>query len=286
MKVTKIDLVMWTKNGAAFLPYVLKLIEVFIPRESVHKRILIDDKSVDETRKIGLDFGWSVYNSEGKGIVDAANTALKYVESEYFASFEQDILLSPDWWPTVPELLIKSKSSVASGIRVPTYPLYLRKFIEHRESKRINNLAEADPFNYGKTLDNTIYETDAIRTIGGFPKIPKEFQCMLDNVLAQRIHNAGYKWIVNYRVKSLHIRHSLKDELDHNFWYGQSEDFVFYYLTRKYPSIPKRQRLLFWSFVFGFKTALETRSPQSIYLGSILQLAELRGLISSRKKTH
>ncbi len=284
MRGIKIDLVMWTKNGAVFLPHVLKLIELFIPRESIHKRILIDDKSVDNTRKIGLDFGWSVHSNDGNGIVDAANTALKYVESEFFASFEQDILLSPYWWPKVPKLLIKNNISVASGIRIPTYPLYLRKFIEQRETGRISNTGDADPFSYGKTLDNTIYETDAIKTIGGFPKIPKRYQCMLDNVLAQRMYDAGFKWAVDYSVKSLHIRYSLKDELDHNFWYGQSEDFVFYYLTKKYPSISKRQRLLLWSLIGGFKTALETRLPQSIYLGSILQMAELRGLISSRKK--
>ena len=109
---------------------------------------------------------------------------------------------------------------------------------------------------------------------------------MLDNTLAQRIYDKGFKWKVDLNAKSLHIRKDFRDELRHNYWYGESEDFIFYYLTGKYPSIRTRLKLFLYSFVGGAKAAFEMNSPQLIYMCPLLQLAELEGLISDRKTGH
>jgi glycosyltransferase involved in cell wall biosynthesis len=92
--IGKVDLVMWTKNGQATLPTVLKQIAKVIPSEFVNKKIISDDGSTDYTVEIAKSFGWSVFSNEGQGISDGANTALKHVESEYFISFEQDLILN------------------------------------------------------------------------------------------------------------------------------------------------------------------------------------------------
>jgi len=45
-------MVMWTKNGAQTLPFVLKRIGEVIPDRFVNEKIIVDDRSTDETRKI------------------------------------------------------------------------------------------------------------------------------------------------------------------------------------------------------------------------------------------
>jgi glycosyltransferase involved in cell wall biosynthesis len=101
----KVDLVMWTKNGEKTLPLVLNRVNEVIPSEAINRKILVDDHSVDYTQDIADLFGWNIVFNEGKGISDGANTALKNVETEYFISFEQDLLLSRDWWSKIPPYL-------------------------------------------------------------------------------------------------------------------------------------------------------------------------------------
>jgi hypothetical protein len=48
--IDKVDLVMWTKNGAETLPLVLKRISGVMPSEFVNKRTIVDDRSADDTR--------------------------------------------------------------------------------------------------------------------------------------------------------------------------------------------------------------------------------------------
>jgi glycosyltransferase involved in cell wall biosynthesis len=123
----KVDVVMWTKNGAQTLPFVLKRIGEVIPGRFVNEKIMVDDRSTDETRKIAESFGWTVVFNEGRGISDGANTALKHVESEWFISFEQDLLLARDWWYNILKALENSKVAVASGLRFADKPGGVRK---------------------------------------------------------------------------------------------------------------------------------------------------------------
>ena len=67
-------------------------------------------------------FGWTVAFNEGKGISDGANTALKRVESKWFISFEQDLILARDWWNKIPKALENPKVAAASGMRFADKP--------------------------------------------------------------------------------------------------------------------------------------------------------------------
>ena len=73
--IGKVDLVMWTKNGAQTISAVLQQINEVIPKEFVDKKIIVDDESSDDTRSIACSFGWSVIPNKGQGISDGANTA-------------------------------------------------------------------------------------------------------------------------------------------------------------------------------------------------------------------
>jgi glycosyltransferase involved in cell wall biosynthesis len=89
---------MWTFNGEKTLPAVLSRINQVVPKDRVNQKFIVDDRSKDNTVAIAKQLGWNVVRNEGKGISDGANTALKHVETEYFCSFEQDIILAPQWW--------------------------------------------------------------------------------------------------------------------------------------------------------------------------------------------
>jgi glycosyltransferase involved in cell wall biosynthesis len=210
---------MWTKNGSRTLPLVLKKIEEVIPQHLVQNKILVDDHSVDNTREIAESFGWWVIPNEGKGISDGANTALKHVKSEFFISFEQDLLLAKEWWEKVPKLLKKKRVAIASGIRLPDKPLSIRKLQEHVFRNYRQQYQKDERFIKGKTLDNTIYRTEILRKIGGFPKL--DISAGVDTVLAYRIYDYRYRWLVDFDVVSIHLREELWNEVKHYYWYGK-----------------------------------------------------------------
>ena len=81
--ISRVDLVMWTKNGARTLPAVLKRINEVVPQDFVNQKIVVDDGSSDGTHHIASSFGWQVIPNNGHGISDGANTALKEVTSDF-----------------------------------------------------------------------------------------------------------------------------------------------------------------------------------------------------------
>lgn len=278
----KVDLTMWAKNGGKTLPLVLSRINKVIPEPSVNRKILVDDRSSDNTRDIARSFGWDVIFNKGKGISDGANTALRHVETEHFISFEQDLLLDPNWWNRVPAFLSNPKVVVASGIRFSYYPHALKKIQEFTAKNYKVEDQEGKFFPYVKTLDNTIYKTSVIRQLGGFPVL--SVSVGVDHVLARRIHSAGYRWKVDYDVHSVHLRSGLQDELDHTYWYGGCADVLESSLFKK----PAQTRVLVRRFLFspirGAQITLKTHAPQALYIYPLLRLAFLRGVLNSRKK--
>jgi glycosyltransferase involved in cell wall biosynthesis len=278
----KVDLVMWTKNGGLTLSVVMSDIAKVIPNEFVNKRLLVDDNSMDNTREIAHSYGWDVIFNEGKGISDGANTALKHVETDYFISFEQDLLLARNWWSKIPLYLLQPNVAVASGIRFVYYPPVLKKLQEFTAANYRNAEKPGQFFPYVKTLDNTIYKTSVIRQLGGFPKL--EVSAGVDHVLAQRIHAAGYNWKVDYDVQSLHLRAGLKDELSHNYWYGTCADALESALFEKPAKTRALMQRVIFSPVRGAQIAMKTKSPQALYIYPLLRFAFLRGVLKSRKK--
>jgi glycosyltransferase involved in cell wall biosynthesis len=231
-QVDKVDLGMWTKNGAATLPAVLKRIEQVIPSRYVNNKIISDDQSTDNTVEICESFGWQVIKNDGKGISDGANNVLKHITTEKFVSFEQDLYLAKDWWDKVPPMLEKKEIGAASGMRFANKPPAVKKLQQYVAKKyrgeaylaswlRTRQMAA---FTLGKTLDNTIYKTEAVRKIGGFPKI--KVNAGVDTTLAYRMQEAGFYWIVDYNVQSIHIRQGLRQELKHQYWYGTQLDEI------------------------------------------------------------
>jgi glycosyltransferase involved in cell wall biosynthesis len=211
----KVDLVMWTKNGEKTLGVVLDRINRVIPKEVVNERFIVDDRSTDATKDIATAKGWDVYLNRGFGISDGANTALSYVQADYFCSFEQDVLLAEFWWNSVSRLVQGKDVVVASGLRfLPRSNLFF-----NIECYQLTRQSTHFMGGYGKTLDNTIWDAHVLRGLGGFPKLK---QAGIDNYLFHLIDAKGYKWLVDYNVQSLHLHSGLLNELRHYYFYGLS----------------------------------------------------------------
>jgi glycosyltransferase involved in cell wall biosynthesis len=289
----KIDLVMWTYNGASTLPVVLKRINEVIPQSIVNKKIISDDHSTDETRKIAESFGWTVTLNPGKGISDNANNALNLVESEFFVSFEQDLLLVRDWWSKIPRVLDDPKVAAASGMRFADKPIGVKR-LQFYVAKKYRGEAQLESwlrgremaaFTLGKTLDNTIYRTGVMRKLGGFPKLASSTG--VDTILAYEIDALGYLWFVDYNVQSVHLRKSLAQELNHQFWYAKQLPEMWYKISeathKKAPPVTKFGVLYRFAMspFTGLFMAYKTREPSIAYIHPLLRLYYLRGYLLS-----
>lgn len=215
----KIDLVMWVKNGAKTLPKVLNRIEQIIPLNIINSKIAVDDGSKDKSVEWLNAYGWLVKDNLKGGISSGANQALSMVKTEYFASFEQDILLSRQWWTTIKN--VYREQAVTSGVRVVSQPrelTALQLFLIHRYLMgNAGALSFKEGFCFGKTLDNTIYNTAALRSVGGFPTAET---CGVDTKLAYQLRKHGLTWRVIGNVISVHLRTGFKEELQHQRSYG------------------------------------------------------------------
>ncbi|MCW3999781.1 MAG: glycosyltransferase [Candidatus Bathyarchaeota archaeon] len=282
---------MWTKNGSLTLPLVLERIGKVIPASSVGMRLIVDDMSSDNTRAIGEAYGWDVITNKGKGISDGANTALEYVSADFFISFEQDLLLSPVWWKKIPLSFQNSKVAVASGIRFPNKPVGLMRFEKYYSSvyhspqfasKFVNKKTSVPTL--GKNLDNTMYDTDLLKAIGGFPKM--SVNAGVDTVLAFKIAKAGFEWRVDHSVASIHLRTGLRDELKHQYSYGSQLAGAWKMITKETglkPSISRSSvaRHILVSPAISLFVAFKTRDPTITYIHPAIWLYQLKGLIQS-----
>jgi glycosyltransferase involved in cell wall biosynthesis len=292
--IGKVDLVMWTKNGAATLPLVLRRINEVIPSTFVNKKVTVDDESTDNTREIAESFGWDVIPNEGQGISDGANTALRNVASEFFVSFEQDLLLARDWWDTVSNSIRNPKVAIASGIRFASKPAGVRKLQQYVAKKYRGEAGLASwlkgrqmaAFTLGKTLDNTIYKTKIIKSIGGFPKL--QSNSGVDTTLAYTLSHYGYYWFVDYNVQSVHLRHDLKQELSHQYWYAKQLYEIWGKIetrTNKRPPITKRGVVsrFFTSPFTGVFVAFKTKEPTITYIHPLIRFYYLKGYLETGK---
>jgi glycosyltransferase involved in cell wall biosynthesis len=287
---------MWTKNGAKTLPMVLRRIDEVIPSRFVNKRVVADDHSTDNTREIAEKFGWQPVFNEGSGISDGANTALKHVESAYYVSFEQDLLLARDWWEKIPHLVDNSKVAAASGMRFADKPIGVKKLQQYVAKKYRGESSLASwlrsrqmaAFTLGKTLDNTIYKTKIIKALGGFPKMP--VNAGVDTILAYKLNQAGYQWVVDYNVQSIHMRKGLKQELRHQYWYATQLYAIWRRIeteTSQRPPVTKFGIMyrFFTSPFTGLFVAVKTKEPTITYIHPLVRFYYMKGLLEASKFT-
>jgi hypothetical protein len=285
---------MWTKNGESTLEVVLKQIDRVIPREIVNKRIMIDDHSTDASRLIGLDHGWNVIDNDGNGISDAANTAFKHVETPIFCSFEQDLLLSSEWFKEVYPLIFKENVVIASGMRFPNGPSAVRKIKLAGHNDMLDYLSKLSKelltsTTHGKTLDNTVYRTNFVKSVDGFDYM--ESNCGQDSSMSLKVMKSKkYLWAVNYGVISTHLKsNSYMHELKSQRWYARAFREIF--TSNKIPLPPEiNTKAFMYRFAKSpsksFRLLKRTKDPLVLYYYPAFCLVQLIGLIEGKRYEH
>ena len=189
-KMEKIDLLMWTLNSEETLPYALKSIDRAIPKKNVNQKFVIDGNSEDKTVKIAEKHGWTVIHSPKRNIAYQANLGLKNVETEFFASFEHDIILNQEWFKKIKESMIPEDVAVSQGLRYSINPTV--KVIEKSSYKtRV------------VSIDNNLYRTELINKLGGFDE---KYPVSADRKLQDVVIENGYKWVINRNLISIHFK--------------------------------------------------------------------------------
>lgn len=249
-----------------------------IPEEKVNKKIIVDDGSIDQSVMIARNCGWTVIKNEGKGISDGANTALKHVETNFFCSFEQDIILASNWWKEISDLIINKKSvAAACGLRF----LPRNSFCFSIEPYQLTRKNIDFYGGYGKTLDNTIWNTEALRSVGGFPKVR---YAGIDTLLFHTLELKGYKWLVNYNVTSLHLHQGgLLNEFKHYYFYGLSLPEIYNRLQNFNFYSNETLMCLFLRFakspISSFKMSVKMHDSRLMFSYPIIRLCWLLGYI-------
>ena len=141
-------------------------------------------------------------------------------------------------------------------------------------------------FTLGKTLDNTIYKTRVIKSLGGFPKI--KVNAGVDTTLAYRIQEAGYYWIVDYNVQSTHMRKGLRQELSHQYWYATQLHEIWGRIekeTNRPPPITRSSIMsrFFTSPFTGLFVAFKTREATVAYIHPLIRFYYMKGFLETGK---
>jgi hypothetical protein len=257
---------MWTKNGAKTLPNVLKRIDEVVPEEVVCHKTLVDDHSVDNTVKVAEEFGWQVCPNPKTGVSSGANEALRHVDTDTFASFEQDLLLSRAWWSKIPKQL-NGNVAVVSGLRFSVSPKYLKTL-------QIYGLKKFLP----TTLDNTVWRTKVVRDVGGFPDSPTS--AGVDTLMMQKIRDGGWNWVVDRSVQSIHLQDGLRGEIKRQYWYGLAHNTV-----KKHVSIPSKITVILrclLSPLSALEITVATRTPEIVFVYPLLRLSHVKGMLKCR----
>ena len=255
----KLDVCLWTKNSSSSLTRILHRFDQVIPKEAINNRIIVDDHSVDDTGSIGRRNGWWIYENPGNGVASAANEALRHVSTKYFISIEHDVLLSKDWWPRIfHNLLSDDRVAVAQGVRVFSNPI-LRSISRDRLA-------------LDQGIDNTIYRTDIIRQLGGFP-----YTCPVctDTWLRKNVEAVGFKWVIDPTVVSEHIRLGVRHEISHRAYLHRL-------CTCKRSQYPMKYmlRVTLTSPISGLKMGLRDKTPQTIVAYPFLRLRILQAHVA------
>ena len=210
----KLDLVMWTLNSALTLKRTLSSLKT-IPEDRVCHKMIIDGGSVDATESVAKDFGWEFHRCK-RGLFYQANFGLDRVDTQMYATFEHDILLSPQWLPRMEELLGKPDVAVAQGIRLITGNGALEAMYRWMYDRSPDSIVCV-------SIDNTLYKTDAVRAMGGYP-FDNSWGNHTDGALWSKITKHHLRWVVDTHCVSGHLRPSFRKHLKHLMLYETMND--------------------------------------------------------------
>ena len=249
LESVKFDVVMWTYESESTLEQSLSSIENALPNSRICHKTVVDGGSTDGTEKIVRRHGWDFFSTTA-GIPVQANLALRLVDTETYASFEHDIVLAQNWLPKIEALLSPRDVAVAQGVRLS------------KGSRPLDSLEEWS-YRHGKigkefySIDNTMYKTDIIRGIGGYPN---DCPMTVDGFLRQRILARGMRWLTDPGCVSWHLRSGFPKYLQHVIRHLQNSTFLWLPEEPHHLTVDLARRF-FTSPAVATRIANETHTP-------------------------
>ena len=219
---------MWTYNSARTLEMSLPSIDRASSKGNICHKIAVDGGSEDSTQAELRSHGWLVLEAPKKGIPYQANYALKQVDTEFFAAFEHDIILNPNWFEKTSRLIASDETiGAVQGVRLYSGSKTMRAIEEWRY--RENRLPV-----WAFSIDNTLLRTEAVKLAGGFSD---EDMASADTILRKDLFELGYKWITDPTLISGHYRKDFLEQFRHQLG---SLELAKYYWNKPERSILSR----------------------------------------------
>jgi hypothetical protein len=258
----KIDLLMWTLNGADTIVDVLNRINSVIPSECVNQKIIVDGGSDDNTVFLARSCGWTVYETNLHSISKQANFGLELIETEFFATFEQDLFLSENWFVNVSSNITKNtRIACVQGVRYSVH-----KGLNVLEREAVSRLGPCY-----HSVDNNLFRTSLLRSFGGFVSSNVVFS--MDTLTKKRIEDNHFLWLVLSDVESVHLKYSLVNQAEHfqkmkldehadgrviNRFYFDFAKFLASPFLALYFSYKARSLRYYFEFIYWFYKKFET----------------------------
>ena len=200
------------------------------------------------------------------------------MQTPYFCSFEQDVYLADDWWSKVSALILdKEGVGAASGLRFLPKSNFCYSIEPYQLTRK-----DIDFYGgFGNTLDNTIWNTEGLRGIDGFPKV--NF-AGIDTFVYHAFLAKGYRWRVDYSVRSLHMHYGgFLNEVRHYYFYGSSLPQIYGRLSTFGLYGKENARTLFVrllkSPVSSLRMSFKMHDPRLMLVYPIIRLYWLLGYI-------
>ncbi len=173
----------------------------------IDKFIIVDGHSNDKTTEIARKYNIKVVYQEGKGLSNARNTALNYLDTDLICGIDADIEISPTYIETMVIQLEKHPEIVGIQGRVidiPYSPIeewrYRYMPLHHGLEEKVN-----PPYLSGS---NGVFRRKDIIKIGGW--IDRFTAAYEDCAFSQKVYNSRYKLL--YYPKEV-LYHHKKDDL-------------------------------------------------------------------------
>ena len=155
--------------------------------------------------------------------------------------------------------------AVSQGIRVPT-------------NRTLRAIWPPTSENFGQnyyachSIDNTIYRTEVLRILGGFPR---KCRVCTDGWLKRNIEDAGYRWIIDPTVVSWHIRSGVRSTWKHDKQNHEMCTCGCHRRERTY-RLTSMLRLLLRSPLSGLKIAVRNNTPVVVFAYPFYRLIVLQ----------
>lgn len=190
-----LDVVVLTKNSERVLDQCLRSIFENIP---VHRLLVVDASSVDETLKIVAKYNKAYGNvrviNENGSRARARERGIQEVETDWFAFVDSDVILCKDWFKTASRY-IQSDVGAIWGVDVPAN-------VKSQFLKRALQWMEARVFAIRGGCHDIIIRREAVRDI----KIPTELHTLEDAYIKQWILSKNYRVLMTYSSYCTHCK--------------------------------------------------------------------------------